>query len=76
MWPLITFPLKSLSRCWEAVKAAGDFHKQPEYGCKEAFIFPIYVLLLNSDFQKPFFFPRKTQTIRLMFLLKRVKDEG
>lgn len=56
------FPLKSINCSLEAVKAAGYSYKESQCGSKEAFIFPISVLLLDSGFQKPFFFlPKKTQ---------------
>lgn len=59
LWPLnLSFLLKSVSCSWEAVKAARYFLREAKYGFKEAFIFPIYVLLLDPTFQKPFF-PKK-----------------
>lgn len=62
------FPLKSINCSLEAVKAAGYSYEESQCGSKEAFIFPISVLLLDSGFQKPFFScPRKHKKIRLLF---------
>lgn len=62
----LTFPLKSISCSWEAVRAAGYFHNQTKYVFRKEFRFPIYVLLLDSAFQKPLL-PKKNKESSISF---------